>query len=81
MAEWNSRANEVFLRAVEIEPADKRHEFLDAECDGDGHLRLQVEALIAASEKVGSFLNRPAAQLSKTAGPTGDYQAVTNAPG
>jgi serine/threonine protein kinase len=81
MADWNSRANDVFLRAVDIEPADKRREFLDAECDGDGNLRQEVDALLAASEKVGGFLNKPAVHLSKTAGPTGDYRPVTEGPG
>jgi WD40 repeat protein/serine/threonine protein kinase len=62
MAEWNVRANDLFLRAAEIEsPAERRH-FLDQECGDDPALRVQVEALLAASAKVGSFLNRPAAQ-------------------
>jgi serine/threonine-protein kinase len=59
MANWNPRANDLFLRAVEIEASDKRRSFLDGECAGDAPLRQQVEALLATSEKLGSFLNHP----------------------
>jgi serine/threonine-protein kinase len=69
MPEWNPRANDVFLRAFEIEPAAKRREFLDVECAGDAALRQQVEALLAASEKVGSFLNQPAVRVHEAVVP------------
>jgi serine/threonine-protein kinase len=63
MPAWNPRANELFLRAVEIEAADKRREFVAAECAGDAPLRQEVDALLAASEKMGSFLNEPAVRV------------------
>jgi WD40 repeat protein/serine/threonine protein kinase len=81
MADWNPRANDVFLRAVEIGAADKRREFLDAECAGDAPLREQVEALLAASEKVGSFLNQPAARVPEALVSTTDYRPITEGPG
>jgi serine/threonine protein kinase/WD40 repeat protein len=60
MPTWNPQANDLFLRAAEIESADERREFLDRECGGDRELRRQVESLLAASEKAGSFLEKPA---------------------
>jgi serine/threonine protein kinase len=76
MAEWNPQANDLFLRAAEIEaPADRRA-FLDRECGDDPGLRAQVESLLAASEKVGSFLDRPAVQLPAADAATGAYQPL-----
>ena len=40
MTDWNPRANDVFLHAVEIEPGAKRRDFLDVECAGDDLLAL-----------------------------------------
>ena len=69
MAVWNPRANDLFVRAFEIEPAAKRRAFLDVECVGDAGLRRQVDALLAASEEVGSFLNQPAARVHEAVVP------------
>src|SRR5437016_5356798 len=64
MAEWNPKANDLFLRAAEIAvPADRRL-FLDQHCGGDADLRAQVESLLAVNDKAGSFLNRPVVQMS-----------------
>ncbi len=42
MALWNPKANDLFLRAAEIEaPADRRL-FLDQQCAGDADLRGQA---------------------------------------
>jgi serine/threonine protein kinase len=81
MAEWNPKANDLFLRAAEIEaPADRRV-FLDQQCGDDAVLRAQVESLLAASEKVGSFLDRPAVQVPAADGATGVYRPVTEGVG
>jgi serine/threonine protein kinase/tetratricopeptide (TPR) repeat protein len=61
MAEWNAKANDLFLRAAEIEPSAERLGFLDQHCGNDSGLRAQVESLLAASAKVGSFLEHPPA--------------------
>jgi eukaryotic-like serine/threonine-protein kinase len=60
MADWNERANDIFLRAVDIERAEERQAFLESECTGDSALRGQVDSLLAASERPASFLDRPA---------------------
>jgi serine/threonine protein kinase/WD40 repeat protein len=81
MADWSPRANDLFLRAAEIESAGKRRDFLDTECAGDASLREQVESLLAAGDKLGDFLNQPAARVSETVAPTDDYRPVTEGPG
>jgi len=58
MAEWNPRANEIFLQAMEIEPPQKRRDFADQACGEDGQLRAQVESLVQAAERAGGFLER-----------------------
>jgi serine/threonine protein kinase/Tfp pilus assembly protein PilF len=59
VADWNPRANDLFLRAAEIESPEERRAFLDREC-GDAALRREVEALLAASAKAVGFLSEPA---------------------
>ena len=70
MAEWNPRANDLFLRAVEIESRAELRRFLREECGGDDDLAAQVQSLLAASRKLGSFLNSPAAQPPAAIGAT-----------
>jgi serine/threonine protein kinase len=66
MADWNPAANDLFLQALEIAaPADRRG-FLDGACGSDTGLRAQVESLLAASDRAGSFLDRPALDLAQT---------------
>lgn len=63
MDNWNPRANEIFVRALEIESPAKRADFLDESCGDDRELRRAVEALIKSHENVGSFLDSPAIGL------------------
>jgi tetratricopeptide (TPR) repeat protein len=60
MPTWDPRANDLFLKALEI-PAAERQEYLDGACAGDAALRAEVEALLEASARAGSFLEPPAA--------------------
>jgi serine/threonine protein kinase/tetratricopeptide (TPR) repeat protein len=66
MAAWNPRANDVFMQAVEIHVPDERRAYLDDACSGDADLRAQVEALLRAGERAGSFLEAPAPGLLAT---------------
>jgi WD40 repeat protein/serine/threonine protein kinase len=50
----------IFFAALEIADADKRAAYLKQSCDGDVSLRRQVEALLAAHEQSGEFLDVPA---------------------
>lgn len=83
MAEWNPRANELFLQAAEFETTAERSRFLDEQCAGHAALRAQVEALLATSAKIGSFLNRPAAAQAVTLAPAAPTQPppAAEAPG
>jgi WD40 repeat protein/serine/threonine protein kinase len=80
MAKWNSKANDVFLRAAEVKSLAERRLYLDQQCGDDVGLLAQVESLLAASEQVGSFLNQPAFQnLPGTRG-TVDELPITEGP-
>src|SRR5215471_8348642 len=81
MAEWNAKANEVFLAAAEVESPAERRRFLDQHCGDDMHLRAQVESLLAASAKVGSFLNKPAAEGLPASRGTAEYEPIAERPG
>lgn len=56
------RVNELFHSALERQ-ADERAAFLDAACGTDAALRDKVEALVAAHEQSGEFLDAPAYEL------------------
>src|SRR6516225_9751441 len=77
MAAWDAKANDLFLRAAEIEATPERRQFLDQHCGDDPGLRAQVESLLEASAKVGSFLERRPAGLGVTA----NYEPIAERPG
>src|ERR1043165_2334349 len=51
--------DELFQSALEREP-EERAAFLDEACTGDESMRGQVEALLAAHDEAGSFIENPA---------------------
>lgn len=53
------KAKEIFERAIQRQPAD-RAAFVSRACGNDESLRREVETLIAAHEKDGSFIDSPA---------------------
>ncbi|HJZ59374.1 MAG TPA: serine/threonine-protein kinase, partial [Gemmataceae bacterium] len=59
MTTWDPRANDLFLKAAGLGSPDGRREFLDRECAGDPALRAEVEALLEANDRAGSFLESP----------------------
>jgi serine/threonine protein kinase/Flp pilus assembly protein TadD len=60
MTDWNPKANELFLQARVIPGPEERRAFLDEACGTDAGLRQQVESLLAAGERAGDFLEKPA---------------------
>jgi WD40 repeat protein/serine/threonine protein kinase len=60
MATWDPRANEVFLKAAEFSFPEERRDYLDRACASDAALRAEVEALLDANARAGSFLESPA---------------------
>ena len=53
-----NRIQAVFLLAVEATDAAARAQVLDRECGADAELRQRVEALLAAHDASGGFLDR-----------------------
>ncbi|HUE73700.1 MAG TPA: protein kinase, partial [Pirellulaceae bacterium] len=76
MTTWNPQANALFLDAVELRVPHERLEFLDRTCADNAELRAEVEAMLAASEKAGSFLEAGPARGVDTLA-----QPVTERPG
>lgn len=60
----------IFLKALEIDDAGRRTAPLDQACSDDATLRKQVDALLAAHEQSGEFLDVPA--LKQMAGDSDD---------
>ena len=58
-AERLHQVSPIFRQAVEL-PPDERAVFLHAACRGDAALRRDVERLISAHERAGSFIEAPA---------------------
>ena len=54
---------EIFHSALDQEP-DRVGAFLDAACEGDEVLRGEVEALLASRQRVGSFIETPAVDIT-----------------
>ena len=67
----------IFEAALALCDPAERSAYLDGACGGDPGLRRRVEALLASEEKMGDFLERPAAEQlgAVPAGP----RAVTGA--
>ncbi|HYL11263.1 MAG TPA: protein kinase [Candidatus Acidoferrales bacterium] len=57
-----SRVEQVFHLALEVEES-QRAAFLEQTCAGDGELRSEVEALLAADKKAEAFLESPALEV------------------
>ncbi len=66
MAEWNPRANEIFVQALEAGSPGEQSALLDRECAGNGGLRDQVEQLLRAHAAAQSFLEEPLAPCIST---------------
>jgi hypothetical protein len=58
MADTGRSLRTIFDEALELEPEDRRREFLELACAGDAALRAQVEELLAAHDTAGGFRNR-----------------------
>src|SRR5438552_1269568 len=79
MTTWNPRANDLFLKALERRSAGERQQYLDGACVGDAALRAEVESLLEASARAGSFLASPAPAPNLV--PTVDEPSVAERPG
>src|SRR5438105_2829192 len=66
MTTWNPRANDLFLKALELRSADARQKYLEEACTGDAALRAEVESLLEANAHASGFLESPAPNLVAT---------------
>src|SRR5437773_6980319 len=66
MTTWEPRANELFLKALELRSPGERQEYLKVACAQDAALRAEVESLLEAGARAGSFLESPAGSLVST---------------
>src|SRR5262245_14377804 len=78
MTTWNPRANDLFLRALELPSADARAKYLDEAWAGGAPLRVEVRSLLEAGDRAGSFLESPV--ISNLA-PTVDAPPISEGPG
>jgi serine/threonine protein kinase len=67
----------IFGQAAEIASPAERAAFLDEACGEDANLRAQIDGLLAAAEKAGSFMHGPAIAHSETE----MYPPVSEGPG
>ena len=81
MARWNPKANEIFLKALEVEPTNGRQAFIDEAADGDPELRAQVNSLVEASDRAGSYLESPALGIALGAMEGQDTPSLCEGPG
>ena len=56
MPTWNPRANDLFLKALELSSPGERRQYLDEACGPDAALRAEVESLLEASSRAGSLI-------------------------
>src|SRR5262249_36564430 len=70
----------IFLEALDIADPQERSAWLDGVCGGDSTLRAGVQALLAAHERDGSFLDRPILDPAATT-PETETQPVSEEPG
>jgi serine/threonine protein kinase/Flp pilus assembly protein TadD len=66
MPTWNSQANDLFLKVLELGSPGERERYLAEACGGDKSLRADVESLLAADAGARGFLEAPAAALMAT---------------
>jgi serine/threonine protein kinase len=62
------RLEELFVAALAIGSPEKRAAYCDEACAGDAGLRRRLDALLAAHDAAGSFLEKPAAGEGITSG-------------
>src|SRR6516162_7301261 len=64
MADWDPLVNEIFLGT--LEQGGNRQAYLDKACGDNAGLRRAVEALLAAHDQAGQFLEVPPSSAGQT---------------
>jgi eukaryotic-like serine/threonine-protein kinase len=76
MTEHKPSPDEILAQAVEISDLTERKAFLDRACADDESLRKEVESLLVAYVKSGSFLDAPAVDPEVTLEPDGPAEGI-----
>ena len=71
---------EIFAEAMQISSADERRAFLDRACGDDAELRKRVGGLLDEQEKLGSFLEAPAAAVATVERPSSEHVGMLIGP-
>lgn len=66
MADQSPKLESVFLAALEIDSPEERAAYLDTACAHNEQLRADVEQMLAAQGKIGSFLESPPSEFEGT---------------
>lgn len=66
MTEWNAKANELFLEALDRPAGRARIDFLNEVCIDEDDLKAKVLALLNAGERADDFLSSPAHELLRS---------------
>ena len=82
MPAWNPVANEIFAQALDLTSPEERAAFLTRACGEDAQLYVEVEALLAAHDRAGAFLEGPAddSQITGLFAPQRPGHSVLSAP-
>ena len=68
MGDWNPKANELFLEALEQPLGPARNALIDDACHGNERLKAQVIAMLDANERAANFLASPIEEAQSTNG-------------
>ena len=68
MGDWNPKANELFLEALEQPLGTVRNALVDNACHGDERLKAQVIAMLDANERAADFLSSPVEEVPSANG-------------
>jgi eukaryotic-like serine/threonine-protein kinase len=60
MSNWDPQVKELFLKALKLSSPEERAAFLTQACAGKDALRAQVDSLLEAHQRAGTFLEDPA---------------------
>jgi serine/threonine protein kinase/uncharacterized protein HemY len=69
MSDWNPRANEIFLKALEFDSQEERQAYIEEACSDSPDIRREVQSLLEADQQAGNFLESPVEPVVATLEP------------
>src|SRR5688572_23982578 len=80
MTEQASSERSIFEAAIEMRSPTERAAYVDDACGSDSALRQEVEALLAAHDRLGTIASFATGCAATTDVPSGDYSGTTIGP-